>query len=252
MTIYSGTFPSRCSLLFTTLLFAFTDTMKPLIASNDVTSYMRTKMVEQQLIPRGILDPHVLAALGKVERHRFVPPNQLANAYDDTPLPIGNDQTISQPYIVAYMAEAANIKKTDKVLEVGTGCGYNAAVLSHLGKEVYTIETIKELSEGAKKRLADLGYTNIHCVHSDGSIGYPPEAPYDAIIVTAGAPTVPKSLLKQLALHGRLIIPVHRGMFNEELVKITRSGEGEGDENFDEEFLCDVRFVPLIGKEGWQ
>jgi protein-L-isoaspartate(D-aspartate) O-methyltransferase len=218
-----------------------------MIASKEATTFMRNRMVEQQLIRRGILNQHVLNSMRQVERHQFVPPNHVAHAYDDRPLPIGNDQTISQPYIVAYMAEAAAITKTDKVLEIGTGCGYNAAVLSNLAEKVYTVETIKQLADAAHARLNELGYRNIQCIHGDGSVGYPTQAPYDVIIVTAGAPQVPPSLLNQLAVHGRMIIPVSRGIFAEELLKIIRS-DGS---NYSEEYLCPVGFVPLVGQEGW-
>ncbi len=208
---------------------------------------LRYQMVDRQIIGRGINNRNVLQSLREIPRHLFVPEEIRSQSYDDNPLPIGKNQTISQPYIVAYMAEAAMITSTDKVLEIGTGCGYSAAVLSRLASQVYTIERIPELANDAKVRLHDLGYDNIHTFLSDGSIGLSEHAPFNAIIVTAGAPSVPHSLVQQLAPGGRMIIPVSKGHY-EELLRITKTTDGE----YESETLMDVRFVPLVGKEGYK
>jgi protein-L-isoaspartate(D-aspartate) O-methyltransferase len=217
-------------------------------AFNDVFRAMRHNMVESQIKARGVYDPHVLNAMNKVPRHVFVADSFANVAYDDCPQPIGYGQTISQPFMVAYMAEAARLAPNDKVLEVGTGCGYAAAIFAEIAQDVYTIETIKELSTDAALRLTNLGYKNIHCLATDGSVGYPDQAPFDAIIVAASAPSVPNSLKQQLAVNGRLIIPVKLNAFGEALVRITRKENNE----FEQEHLMDVRFVPLIGKEGFR
>lgn len=217
-------------------------------------------MVEEQLRSRGIVDERVLRAMGTVPRHLFVSPELASQAYEDHPLSIGENQTISQPYIVAYMAEAAQIRPTDTVLEIGTGCGYSAAVLSMLAETVYTAEIIPELGNSAKERLQELGYQNIVVMVEDGSEGCSEYAPYDAIVVTAGAPAVPKELLYQLKVGGRMVVPVNTGigllsfLLGEKLLRITRTSAGEADdfENFSVEHLQDVSFVPLKGKAGWQ
>jgi protein-L-isoaspartate(D-aspartate) O-methyltransferase len=166
-------------------------------------------MVEKQLIPRGISNPRVLRAMAKVERHRFVPVDMRGEAYRDHPLPIGNQQTISQPYMVAAMTEQLALDQPGKkVLEIGTGSGYQTAVLAELAAEVVTMEIYQNLAEKAAETLKNLGYKNIHFVVGDGSLGYPPAAPYDGIIVTAGAPRLPQALTEQLAENGRLVIPV--------------------------------------------
>jgi len=205
-------------------------------------------MVEIQMRRRGIKDQAVLASMRTVPRHMFVPPTLRDEAYEDYPLPIGKGQTISQPYIVAYMAAAANLKKTDKVLEIGTGCGYSAAVLSNIVSEgqVYSVENIDLLAYNAQVRLSELGYKNVHTMVGDGSIGWPEYQPYDAIIVTAAAPAIPKSLKAQLAVGGRMIIPVTDDGIGEDLVRLTRNEAG-----FVRETLTAVRFVPLIGQEGY-
>ncbi len=206
----------------------------------------RLLMVETQIRARGITDVPLLDSLRSVPRHLFVSDSQQESAYTDFPLPIGFNQTISQPYIVALMAKEAELKKTDVILEIGSGCGYASAVFSNLVKKVYALEIIPELAQAAKKRLLDLRYTNIEVINTDGSIGVPEYAPFDAIIVSAGAPVVPANLKKQLALHGRLIIPVGKGSF-QELIKIIRLDK----DHFQEKSLGGVRFVPLKGKEGW-
>ncbi len=201
-------------------------------------------MVDQQIAARGVRDPAVLAAMREVPRERFVPEQEVPWAHDDTPLPIGEGQTISQPYIVAWMTEAAQLDPTSRVLEIGTGCGYAAAVLGTIAAEVWTIERIGTLTDQARDRLQELGYDNVHVVQGDGTLGLPDQAPFDAIIVTAGGPRIPDALLGQLADGGRLVMPV--GTIGQVLVRVVRSG----DETTEEE-LGGVRFVPLVGEEGW-
>jgi protein-L-isoaspartate(D-aspartate) O-methyltransferase len=203
-------------------------------------------MVEEQIVRRGISDPRVIAAFGGVPRHRFVPEHERSRSYEDTPLPIGHNQTISQPYIVAYMLQALDLHGDEKVLEIGTGSGYQAALISKLAGEVYTIERHEVLADSANKILVELGYDNVYVIHSDGSEGWPEHAPYDAIIVAAGAPVIPQPLLEQLAEGGRLVIPV--GEAGRQILQLwTRSSDGF---SFDE--LVPVAFVPLIGKAGWK
>jgi protein-L-isoaspartate(D-aspartate) O-methyltransferase len=204
-------------------------------------------MVETQIAGRGIRDPAVLAAMRAVPREDFVAPGQASRAYDDTPLPIGDGQTISQPYIVAVMTEALRLRPGDRVLEIGTGSGYAAAVLAVLAAEVYTIERIEGLATSARRRLRDEGYANVHVRHGDGSLGWPEHAPYDAIVVTAGGPDVPPSLLRQLAVGGRLVMPIGPTPRSQRLVRVVRVAE----DRYDREALEDVAFVPLIGAEGW-
>ena len=207
----------------------------------------RERMVATQVEARGITDPLVLEAMRVVPRERFVPPYLAVFAYDDGPLPIGKGQTISQPYIVAAMAEAARIKPGERVFEIGTGCGYGTAVLSRIGGEVYTIERIGELAETARARLAALGYDNVHVREGDGSLGWPEHAPYEAILVTAGGPRVPKALLDQMAVGGRLIMPLGPEPRGQQIVRVTRTDAHE----YEHENLESVEFVPLIGAEGW-
>jgi protein-L-isoaspartate(D-aspartate) O-methyltransferase len=213
---------------------------------NNKYAAKRRQMVEQQLKRRGIHDPRVLEAMYMVPRHAFVAAHAQPEAYADSALPIGHGQTISQPYVVALMTEAAQIEPGDKVLEIGAGSGYGAAVLSQLAGEVYTIERYRELAEGARERLQELGYRNIHVIHSDGSEGWPEEAPYDAIIVAAAAPDVPQPLLDQLVDGGRLIVPIGSRTY-QTLVRVIRHGD-----NIHRESLTEVRFVPLIGEYGWE
>jgi protein-L-isoaspartate(D-aspartate) O-methyltransferase len=205
----------------------------------------RHRMVKEQLRPRGICDPRVLAALESTPRHLFVPEESRPWAYADSPQPIGHGQTISQPYIVALMSEALHLAGLERVLEVGAGSGYQAAILACLAAEIHTIELIPELAERSTRTLADLGLTNIHVHSGDGTLGWPESAPYDAILVAAAAPHVPQPLLDQLAPHGRLILPVGaRGM--QQLEHWWREGEV-----FKHETLLAVAFVPLRGKHGW-
>lgn len=202
----------------------------------------RKAMVERQLVPRGICNEKVLAAMLQVPRHRFVPEHLQEEAYFDGPLPIGEGQTISQPYIVALMTEAARLKSSDHVLEIGTGSGYQAAILSQIVKEVYTVERMAPLSKQAQKNCKALGYYNIHFKIDDGTLGWPEQAPFDAILVTAAAPELPPALLEQLAPQGSLIIPVGDAA-SQQLLRITHTTQ---------ELIELVRFVPLIGKQGWE
>lgn len=199
-------------------------------------------MVEQQLRARGISDRRVLKAMGKVPRHRFVPASQAGAAYLPRPLRIGYGQTITLPYIVAYMTEAARVSSKAKVLEVGTGSGYQAAVLGELAKEVYTIEIIPELAERARRTLRGLGYSNVYVKAGNGYEGWAEHAPYDAIIVTAAPDRVPRSLIDQLAPNGRMVVPVGGG-YRQELTVIRRTRDG-----LVEESMLPVHFVPMVGK----
>jgi protein-L-isoaspartate(D-aspartate) O-methyltransferase len=210
------------------------------------TGQQRERMVERQLARRGIRDPAVMRAMRSVPRDRFVPKDLVEFAYDDTPLPIDANQTISQPYIVALMADALELEPDDRVLEIGTGSGYAAAILAQIAAEVFTIERHESLCASARARLAELGFRNVHVRCGDGTKGWPDEAPFDAIAVTAGGPSVPNSLRRQLAVGGRLVIPVGESGV-QRLKRIWRSGE----EEFEEEDFGPVRFVPLIGEEGW-
>ncbi|MGH9889526.1 MAG: protein-L-isoaspartate(D-aspartate) O-methyltransferase [bacterium] len=204
-------------------------------------------MVERQIAARGVRDERVLAALREVPRERFVPLEYAAEAHADRALPLAAGQTISQPYVVAWMVEALSLTAADRVLEVGTGSGYAAAVLSRIAVEVHTIERLAELGQSARERLAALGYANVHVHIGDGSLGWPSAAPFDAILVSAGAPAVPPTLLSQLAPDGRLVIPVGSANLGQRLLRITRR---EAD-RLEREDLGDVSFVPLVGAEGW-
>lgn len=206
----------------------------------------REAMVERQLARRGISDERILQAFRTLPREAFVDPALAEQAYDDNPLPIGEGQTISQPYIVALMTEASRIGPAARVLEVGTGSGYAAAILAELAHEVVTIERHPSLAASARRALDGLGYANVTVIEGDGSRGVPERAPYDAILVAAGAPGPPDSLKQQLADGGRLVIPVSANS-HQDLKVITRRGN-----EFEEENLGAVRFVPLVGKEGWR
>ncbi|HEX4962442.1 MAG TPA: protein-L-isoaspartate(D-aspartate) O-methyltransferase [Thermoanaerobaculia bacterium] len=208
---------------------------------------LRSRMVDRQIAGRGVRDPRVLEAMRSVPREAFVAESLAELAYDDSPLPIAEEQTISQPYVVALTAEALEIQQGDKVLEIGAGSGYAAAVLSRLGGEVYAVERHESLAREARERLARLGYTNVHVRHGDGTLGWAEHAPYDAIGVAAGGPEIPQALLDQLAEGGRLVIPVGPNPRSQELVRVRRRREG-GDVR---ENLGAVRFVPLIGAQGW-
>jgi len=202
----------------------------------------REEMINHQLKLRGIQNPRVLAAMRKVKRHLFVHHLLVPLAYSDSPLPIGHKQTISQPYIVAYMTQALELKPTDRVLEIGTGSGYQAAILAEITDEVFTIEIVPELAENSKKRLADLGYSNVRVKEGDGYLGWPEESPFDAIIVTAAPPKIPQTLIDQLGPGGRLIAPV--GTFNQVLVLGTKTDQGVLRRR-----LLPVRFVPMVPQE---
>ena len=203
-------------------------------------------MVEHQLRRRDIADPRVLQAFERVPREAFVAPDTIAQAYADGPLPIGFGQTISQPYVVAITVQALELAGHERVLEIGTGSGYAAAILGAIVREVDTVERIEELAHTAAQRLERLGFHNVHVHHADGSIGWPANAPYEAICVAAAAPALPPSLLEQLAIGGRLVLP-RGGADHQRLVRIVRRDE----HTFAEEDLGDVRFVPLVGAEGW-
>jgi protein-L-isoaspartate(D-aspartate) O-methyltransferase len=203
-------------------------------------------MVKNQLIPRGITDPRVLEVMGKIPRDRFIEEALAGEAYNDHPLPIGSNQTISQPYIVALMTEALQLKGEETVLEIGTGSGYQTAILAELSAKVHTVERIRTLLVKARKLLAELGYTNILFKVFDGTLGWKAYSPYDAIIVTAGAPSAPQPLLDQLADGGRLIIPVGN-KFSQELFRITKSKGKLLETN-----LGGCRFVNLVGEHGWK
>ncbi len=210
-------------------------------------SRARERMVDWQIKQRGVHAEDVLTAMLSVPREVFVPEHLRQFAYDDGPLPIAAGQTISQPYIVAYMIEALLLTGGEKVLEIGAGSGYAAAVLSRIAGEVYTIERIGELAAQAKATLAELGYSNVTVIHGDGTLGLPEQAPFDGIVVTAGSPEVPESLKEQLKVGGRLVIPVGASRSLQELVRITRMADAE----YESEDLAGVRFVPLVGAEGW-
>jgi protein-L-isoaspartate(D-aspartate) O-methyltransferase len=207
----------------------------------------REIMLSSDLAGRGIHDPKVLAAMGLVPREEFVPSELKDQAYGDYPLPIDEGQTISQPYIVAYMAECLELSAADRLLEIGTGSGYSAAVLSRIAAQVYTVERFDSLARSAGERFMRLGYDNIRILVGDGTLGWPGLAPYDAIIVTAGAPKVPKPLLEQLAIGGRLLLPVGPDRIGQTLIRVRRQDADE----YREERLLAVQFVPLVGAEGW-
>lgn len=205
---------------------------------------LRERMVDTQIVARGITDPDVVSAMKKVPRHRFVPENYKGSAYNDHPLPIGKGQTISQPYIVAFMTDALDLNPEDRVLEIGTGSGYQAAVLAELVDAVYTIEIVESLGKRAKKTLKELGYDHVHVRIGDGYKGWPRQAPFDAVIVTCAPEAIPQPLVDQLKEGGRMIIPVGGAGRVQKLVKCIKTG-GE----LDTEDVMPVRFVPMVGKE---
>jgi len=211
-------------------------------AAMDEPTQARSRMVEQQLAGRDITDEAVLSAMRRVPRERFVPPEDQRHAYGDHPLPIGHGATISQPYIVALMTQLARVQKGDRVLDVGTGSGYQAAVLAEMGVEVYSIEVVTALAEQAATLLEELGYDNVHVRAGDGYRGWPEAAPFAAIIVAAAAPTVPRPLTEQLAVGGRLVIPV--GEFVQDLQVLEKRASGD----LHLETVLPVRFVPMVGE----
>jgi len=222
-------------LLIISLLFIF------IPCKGEDFSPLRKRMVEYQIIARGIRDKRVIDAMLKVPRHMFVPEEYRDEAYNDYPLPIGHGQTISQPYIVALMTEALQLKDTDRVLEIGTGSGYQAAILAEIVKEVYSIEIIDELARRAKKTLDALGYKNIHIKVGNGYNGWPEKAPFDAIIVTCAPRKIPRPLIEQLKNGGRMVIPVGRSYGVQRLIRVTKR-----DGKIHKELLTLVRFVPMI------
>jgi protein-L-isoaspartate(D-aspartate) O-methyltransferase len=212
---------------------------------DDTHSDSRLRMVEVQLKRRGISDPRILDAFARVPRHEFIPAALARRAYSDSPLPIGEGQTISQPYMVAVMTEAAAILPGDKVLELGTGSGYQTAILLELGARVWSVERILALSRQAEERLARLGYTGWLLKHADGTLGWPEHAPFDVILVAAGAPDIPAPLLEQLETGGRLVIPIEEDI-SQVLYVVTRTERG-----FERKRGERCTFVPLIGEHGW-
>ncbi|MBW2186564.1 MAG: protein-L-isoaspartate O-methyltransferase [Desulfuromonadales bacterium C00003068] len=209
-------------------------------------SIARRRMVAQHVVARGITDKKIISVMEEVPRHLFVEEALQGQAYTDYALPIGEKQTISQPFIVAAMTEALTLQQDDRVLEVGTGSGYQAAILSRLVSHVFSVERIVSLARRARRILDSIHYSNVHIHVSDGSNGWAEQAPFDAIIVTAGAPEVPQNYLDQLTIGGRLVIPVGNGN-SQVLKRIIRTA----DQTFSEEDLLDCRFVPLIGEHGW-
>ena len=216
--------------------------------NSKVLSLQRQEMVEHQIRARGVQNRLVLDAMRAVPREAFIADDLREFAYDDSPLPIAANQTISQPYMVAFMIEALSLKGGEKVLEIGTGSGYAAAVLAQIASEVYSVERVEELAEKALKTMRSLDYLNTHVLHGDGTLGWQEHAPFDAIIVAAGGPNIPESLKSQLRIGGRMVIPVGESTSSQELVRITRGSAT----HFKTEVIADVRFVPLIGEEGWK
>ncbi len=211
----------------------------------DIFYDARMRMVDEQLVRRGITDKSVLRAFRVVPRHKFVSSDYADSAYGDYPLPIGEGQTISQPYMAALMTECLKLSGKEKVLEIGTGSGYQAAILCEVAGQVFSVERMRPLAEKAEGLLASLGYRNFNINAGDGTLGWPEHSPYDAIIVTAGAPAIPGSIVNQLGENGRLVIPVGEG-FSQTLTVIYKTGDGIRKND-----VCGCTFVPLIGKEGW-
>lgn len=208
-------------------------------------AYERSRMVELQIRSRGISNPRILAAMRDIPRHLFIPPPYNTSAYEDAPLPIGNGQTISQPYIVALMTELLDPRPGDRVLEIGAGSGYQAAILSMLVQHVTTIERIPAVADLARANLAELGFNNVSVIVGDGTQGYPDGAPYDGIMITAATPEIPQPVIDQLADGGRLVAPVG-GREIQELITLARKGD-----HMERSSHGGVRFVPLIGEFGW-
>ncbi len=211
------------------------------LAQADPQAAARRRMVDEQIRARGVRSRRVLDAMTRVPRHLFVPADSRARAYDDTPLPIGQGQTISQPYIVAYMTEELDLSADHRVLEIGTGSGYQAAVLAELVKQVWSVEIVPELAERARRTLADTGYRNVEIRAGNGYLGWPEHAPFDRIIVTAAPPEIPQTLVEQLAVGGRMIVPV--GTLLQELVLLTKNARGVAERR-----TIPVRFVPMVNE----
>lgn len=224
------------------LLLGCTSPQDGVVTDDPSRQTERDAMIADQIVPRGITDPGVIAAMRHVPRHRFVPDSHARLAYTDSPLPIGHGQTISQPAVVAFMTEALALQGREKVLEIGTGSGYQAAVLAELASTVFTIELVEPLAKQAAQRLAELGYVNVTVRAGDGYRGWPEEAPFDAIIVTAATDQVPQPLLDQLAIGGRLILPL--GDFFQKLTLYRRTTDG-----YERTDLIPVRFVPMLHEE---
>lgn len=218
----------------------------PTTGSAETLSRARTRMVERQLCARGISDVRVLQAMNDVPREAFVPEADRESAYADCPLPIDHHQTISQPYTVASMCEALRLTGSERLLEIGTGSGYAASVLSRLASRVYSIERIPELAQSARQRVAALGYTNVEILCGDGTLGVPEEAPFDAIIVAAGAPELPPAYASQIADGGRIVIPIGHAKSHQRMCRFTRHCHDLRSED-----LGGFAFVPLIGQRGW-
>jgi len=229
-------------------LFRNNEASEPLRQNSgeDEFAVQRAEMLEKQLRRRGVHDSKVLTAMADVRREEFVPNEFRQRAYEDAPLPIGEGQTISQPYIVAVMTAVLRLNRSERVLEIGTGCGYQAAVLSHLARAVFTVESRSELASAAAARLDRLGYENVHVHCGDGTLGLSDLAPFDAILVAAAAPAVPEPLRSQLAEGGRLILPVGDAE-NQELLYLERHGN-----SYETRTLESCRFVPLVGHHGWK
>jgi protein-L-isoaspartate(D-aspartate) O-methyltransferase len=206
----------------------------------------RERMVATQIEARGIHDPLVLDAMRSVPREAFVPAGHAARAYDDAPVPIGAGQTMSTPYLVALLAASIELAPTDRILEIGTGSGYQAAVLSKIAADVYTVEQVGSLADSARRRLAELGYGNVSVLEGDGALGWRAHAPYDAIVVTAAGPLAPAAALEQLAIGGRLIMPVKQVMGSQRLCRVTRTG----DDDYESEDIQDIGRGPLIEAPG--
>ncbi len=207
---------------------------------------LRNRMVEQQLIPRGISNERVLEAFRTVERHVFIPAELRDSAYEDHPLPIGEGQTISQPYMVALMTQCLDLKGDEKILEIGTGSGYQAAILATIVKEVYSVERVELLAKRAESALKKLGYNNVKIKVGDGTLGWKEYAPYDGIIVTAAAPKIPDTYMEQLSVGGKLVIPAGE-MYSQVLTVVEKKTDGIRARE-----ICGCVFVPLLGKEGWK
>lgn len=235
-------FLGHCLLIIALVLFLSPNSFGLEVSPEDLDRQSeRNQMVAEQIVGRGIRDPHVLRAMRHVPRHRFVPDSVSAMAYEDRPLPIGYGQTISQPYVVAFMTEAVGLTGQEKVLEIGTGSGYQAAVLAEIVPRVLTIEIVESLANQARKTLQALGYTNVTVKVGDGYQGWPEEAPFDVIVLTAAPDHVPQPLMEQLAVGGRLILPT--GKWRQQLVLIRRTDTG-----FERTVLLPVAFVPMTGE----
>lgn len=207
---------------------------------------LRKRMVKEQLLSRGIDDPQVLAVMSQIPRHEFIPGEYLGNAYADYPVSIGEGQTISQPYMVALMSQSLNLKGEERVLEIGTGCGYQTAILASLSKEVYSVERIKSLAEAAQLQLKKMGIENVKIKVGDGTLGWEEFSPYDRIMVTAAAPQVPPALVEQLRDEGILLIPLG-GSFSQILTRVKKQGQ-----HIETEDICACVFVPLVGRYGYK